>query len=390
MQMIPIKMCKDCHPPELPKPRKSSIWDLPSNQRCAVIGTCLTLGELRYAAKRFKKFTAEHDLKTDYAVHSYFVSVSGSKNTISWYINKVLNHEHRHFIKSCQSLKTESQLLDCWRAIESSDMRSLSGYFWAMLSSKFSSVSVKDRIYGDIHMISHIAGQNHKLIRSRRSKEQMELRSELQKKDRMIDSKNRQIEVLNDEIRQLKKRLLSVSSQTLTNEKNEINKVLSIEKYKSKLDRQKQVISRLTQQVQRLSRPHERAIIEPAKTGTLTVDAIRERPCEGDCKDCKNSDLCGKKVLYVGGFSRHRVQFQKVTESINGQFFYHDGGLQQSEHQLDELVTKADVVFCPVDCISHNAMGRIKNLAKSQCKDCVFLKSASLSSFKNEISRYAS
>jgi hypothetical protein len=338
---------------------------------------------------RFKKHTQDQTFETDYDLHRYFVSVCSTKNIVSWYINKLLNHEHRQFIKYCLKLKTGAQLLETWKTIESCDLRSLSGYFWAMLCSKYASDHVKQRLYGDMHMISHIAGKKQKTSKAKGFEERRILLSELEKKKRKLETKNEQIRTLKSEVLELKKGTRQRSSRALSDESNNTDPVLLIEKYKAKLEQQKQVITHLSQRVDTLSQNrggyHGQYTSKP-----IPVESVSDQTCKGECQDCTQNDLCGKKVLYVGGFSRHRTRFKKMTESINGEFFYHDGGLHQSEHQLDGLVRKADVIFCPLDCVSHNAMGRIKNLVKAQCKDCVFLKSASLSSFKNEISRYAS
>ena len=94
-------------------------------------------------------------------------------------------------------------------------------------------------------------------------------------------------------------------------------------------------------------------------------------------------------VRNVGGFARLRNKFQKMTEKINACFLYHDGCVQQSVTQLDDLVKRADAIFCPIDCISHGAVDRIKTVSRNELKDCVFLRSASLSSFKDRIVQYA-
>lgn len=391
MRMDPINMCKDYHPPQQTKPRKSSIWDMPSSHRCAIIGTCIKIDDLKHAAERFKKHMQDQKFDTDYDLHSYFVSVCATKNVVSWYINKLLNHEQRQFIKCCLKLKTDAQLLQAWKAIESSDLRSLSGYFWAILSSKYASDHVKERVYGDMHMISHIAGKEEKTSKAKSLHERRILLSELEKKKRKLETRNEQIRALKTEILELKRGAQEKerASRALDDDNKKADSVLSIAKYKEKLEQQKQVIARLSQRVDSLSQESEGSRSE-CTSRPIPVEPVSDQACKGECQDCTQNDLCGKKVLYVGGFSRHRTRFRKMTESINGEFLYHDGGLHQSEHQLDELVRKADVIFCPLDCVSHNAMGRIKNLVKSECKDCVFLKSASLSSFKNEISRYAS
>lgn len=382
-------MCKKCFVPALKPSSKITLWNLPANQRCAVIGTCISMDQLQQAKSRFKQYTRDVSIQTDYELHSYFVSVSERKNIVSVYLNKLLNKTHQHFIQNCRYLKTDVDIESTWRAIQSSDLRSLSGYFWAILTSKYASKKLKDRIYGDVHMISHIAGQEHRSELQKGLDEIKALRSSLEKKERVVRTKNQLIERLREDNQRLKNRTIKSRGTSVEHYADKKTQHLTTQHYKSKLARQKNYISDLLQHIKTLEQNSRDIPSENIESEYATLE-LENETCQGDCSKCKKTDLCGKTILYVGGYSRHRSKFQRMTESINGQFYYHDGGMQQSEHQLDDLVKKADAVFCPVDCISHNAMGRIKNLAKSQCKDCVFLKSASLSSFKNEVTRYAS
>jgi hypothetical protein len=41
-------------------------------------------------------------------------------------------------------------------------------------------------------------------------------------------------------------------------------------------------------------------------------------------------------------------------------FLDHDGGLEESPLRLDQLLERADVIFYPVDCVSHEATLHVK------------------------------
>ncbi|HBP83823.1 MAG TPA: DUF2325 domain-containing protein [Gammaproteobacteria bacterium] len=73
-----------------------------------------------------------------------------------------------------------------------------------------------------------------------------------------------------------------------------------------------------------------------------------------------NTNLHGKKVLYVGGRFRQAPHFRNFIEKLNGTMIYHDGGREDGDRRLDQLLPQADFVVCPIDCISHNAVGKIK------------------------------
>ena len=381
-------MCDKCLEPAAQQQPRNTLWSLPSNIRCAVIGSCLEIPQLKRVANRFRKYTSQVDLDTDYALHSYFVSISADRNPVSSYLNKLLNRQYAEQIRHVRRLKSGEEILEAWNSLDRLDVRALSGYFWAMLSNRHITVAVRDRLYGDIHMISHIAGRNDKLAIYRLLEENQRLSNELLKKDRQLLDKGRKLTDQRfriDKLEQQKRRLDYLLDQLKT---SRVQANPAAERDKARIAAQQLKIQRLEQRLaeRRVDGPEA----EPAQPLSSAEPAPDAASCDRDCDHCSQRDLCGKTILYVGGFARHRKKFERLTRSMNGQFFYHDGGLQQSEHQLDELIRKADCVFCPVDCVSHSAINRIKNLSRRAQMDCVFLKSASISSFRQEVMRYAS
>ena len=49
-----------------------------------------------------------------------------------------------------------------------------------------------------------------------------------------------------------------------------------------------------------------------------------------------------------------------LIETLGGSFLHHDGGQMQNISLLAGLVRRADCVFFPVDCVSHQAMFAVK------------------------------
>lgn len=375
-------MCQQCLAEKKPSGVRLNLWNLPANQRCAVIGTCLEIEQLNQIRRRFEEQTRDVLIESDYDLHSYFVSICSDKNPIAQHLNKLLNRKFQHFVQQSHSLKCDDEIKSLWESIDRNDLRALAGYFWAFLIHKYSSQWLKNRLYGDIHMISHIAGQTHRKSQQLLSDQNRQLQQQLNKKEKLLESKNQTIACLQQQLKKPQQQPEN-PHQNITN-----NPVTELRGFQQKLLKRDRLINHLQQRLQRYEQQPEKPDTETAFVAESPQK--NSQPCDQDCAHCSKTDLCGKRILYVGGFSRHRKKFQKLTEAINGEFLYHDGGKQQSEHQLSEMVKKSDAIFCPVDCISHSAIGRIKNLAKTQCKDCIFLKSASLSSFKHEVTRYAS
>ncbi|HID48698.1 MAG TPA: DUF2325 domain-containing protein [Chromatiales bacterium] len=121
-------------------------------------------------------------------------------------------------------------------------------------------------------------------------------------------------------------------------------------------------------------------------------DALEQslaRLLAGDCSACMATedggcprlDLCGRRILYVGGRQSQCAHFRALVERLNGEFIHHDGGREEGRLRLGSVLSRADAVLCPMDCISHDAMGRVKRFCKRHAKRLVLLPRASLSAF---------
>lgn len=95
--------------------------------------------------------------------------------------------------------------------------------------------------------------------------------------------------------------------------------------------------------------------------------------------------LRGVRVLYVGGRPRLIDQLKAFVAERGGALIAHDGGVDDSLALLPGLVSQADVVYFPADCISHAAAEKIKKLCQRLAKGWAPLRSASLASFASEI-----
>lgn len=96
-------------------------------------------------------------------------------------------------------------------------------------------------------------------------------------------------------------------------------------------------------------------------------------------------DLSGQQILYVGGRTRKMAKFRKIIKDKGGTFIHHDGGLHDGFSRLKKLLSCADVVMCPVDCLGHNACNHIKKYCKQTHKPLVFLRTSGLSAFNKGI-----
>ena len=91
--------------------------------------------------------------------------------------------------------------------------------------------------------------------------------------------------------------------------------------------------------------------------------------------------VAGRQLLYVGGRYHLVPHLRARAEASDACLLHHDGGQEETLKSLDGLIEQADVVFCPIDCISHQACLKAKHLCKRQAKPFVPLRSSSTSCF---------
>jgi hypothetical protein len=68
------------------------------------------------------------------------------------------------------------------------------------------------------------------------------------------------------------------------------------------------------------------------------------------------------------------VQLRMLAEQSGATFLHRDGGIDDRSGLLASLVARADRIFFPVDCVSHNAVAAVKRGARHLGKPCVPLR----------------
>ena len=66
---------------------------------------------------------------------------------------------------------------------------------------------------------------------------------------------------------------------------------------------------------------------------------------------------------------------------MGARFAFHDGGIEDSVHRLDQQLCTADVVVCQAGCLNHEAYRRVKGHCRRLDKPCLYVERPSLSLF---------
>ncbi len=107
------------------------------------------------------------------------------------------------------------------------------------------------------------------------------------------------------------------------------------------------------------------------------------QPAAGDGEPAL--ELCDRTILYVGGRPNQIPQLKALVERTGARFLHHDGGIEHSSSLLPGLISRADVLLFPIDCISHDAVATLKRLCRQLEKPYLPLRTASLATLASSL-----
>ncbi len=384
---------------------RKKIWELEHPFHCSIIGTCLSLEELRDLCR--KLHVTPHSNLSDYELHRAFVSIANQQSHATRRLNKYLDQKYRDTIRQFTKHDTDNTLEALWQtALESGE---LAGAYWALVTHPHISIPLQDRIYGEIHMLSHLAGATVRVDMqelNRLQRQNKQLKRQITETDikskALITERDHTLRDLNSQLLQTQRKLKQLQSvpaqqtkpqeteakpsqQTLSNLQQQLQQAESNTLvWQEKAERAQHRIAQLETKLSELQGEHD--ALEASLEKVLTPDC---QNCNNEPEYCINKDLYGRCILYVGGRSKQCAHFRALVEKQNGQFIHHDGGMNDGRQRLGTILPQADVVLCPLDCVSHDAANRVKQFCKRYGKQLVFLPRSSLAAFTRSLNELA-
>ncbi len=392
---------------------RKKLWELDSPLHCSIIGTCLSLAELRRLCQKLQIRTKTR--LSDHELHRSFVHVAARPTYASRRLHKYLDQKYRSGIRIFTRLHDAASLERRWDdAVESGDIASA---YWALVTHPDAPEALMDRVYGEVHMLSHLAGatvrvdmqeldRQQRLTRTlNRQLVQMQAqnRAQSQQKDQTIQQLEKQLRQSENECQELdliRQRLKAMENHP---------PLMQLEKHIEDITARLAAEQARAESAETQANTWKRMAIESGdrhlqlesrlaelQTEQEALEASLTRLLDPDCNSCTSQDgcagdinLCGRCVLYVGGRSRQCVHFRALVERQNGHFMHHDGGLHGGRTRLGAILPQADVVICPLDCVSHDAAKRVKQYCKRHGKRLVFLHRSSLAAFARGLNELA-
>ena len=353
---------------------KRRLWEQ-DDLHCSIIGTCLSLDELRRLARRL-----DMDLPPDlseYRIHGAFVGVSRREGPHAKALDKLLNRKYSGIINRFSKARDDEALRALWA--EAVEQGNIPGPYWALLCNPHASPALRAEVFGEVHMLSHLVGaanradikrlrhleercaslrdgQAHARSRSRRRIRALERENKARKDT--IWSMAKEMETLRQHAKSLAPDAMRAENealqQTLAAQAGHIN---ALERGNARLERRAQAHERralrLTDDLE--ARDAEIRFLE-AELVRLSqrVETVGHAHCHGGCgcdkagtDQCPGPALCGKRILYVGGRANLVRHYRELVERLGGEFRHHDGGVEESSKRLPNLVSGVDAVVLP-------------------------------------------
>lgn len=373
--------CSDLSVTSRPGQRRR-IWEMTGNWHCSIIGTCLTLADLRSLSRKLD-LQINPDFPVDYQLHGFFAKEASDQNKPAKLISKLLDKRHATSIARSRKFKIEDELLEYWvSALENGD---IPGPYWALLSHPHTTTALCERAFADVHMLSHLVGaSNRSDIKRLNALEEthVELQNRFERVGARYQARLGRRDNALVELRAKVSSLESTQCEKIFQHNHADEQSFDTIEYDHKISDLNQDL--LTAQKATVQRDHRINELN-ALIGTLSAEnrALERHVKTPSCIDdgaCP-FDLRGKCLLYVGGRSSAVSRLRGLVETWNGDFVHHDGGVEKSIDELARAIGRADAVIFPTDCVSHEAALKVKKLCRQTLKPYVPLRSSGVGSF---------
>jgi hypothetical protein len=378
--------------------RRARLCDLDSHLHCSIIGTCLSTHELR---KLVPKFTGlDRRDASDLEIHHSAVELAMDGGAGAKALHKLLDDHYGGALRRFDKAANDADLLDLWdEALKNGDIPPA---YWALMTHPFATVPVRQKAFGDLHMLSHLVGaanradirrlvaleQENAALKEKVERQQARLHDLSTQRDATLAALNEQIAHLSArttrqlpaeagdreaEIQRLRERLDDADQRiALHTSRREAAEQRTLQEQEAALalrKRHDQALA-LLKLVQSECDALERATVDAAEA----VSGTGARRASLD-------SVHGKRIVYVGGRPGSNAALKRLVEAAGGELVVHDGGVEDRKGLLAAALPGADIVVFPVDCIDHDSMNTVKRVCERHQIDYHPLRTASVASF---------
>lgn len=372
-----------------------SIWELKNQTICTILGLAFNERELPGIIKKLK---LNNGKMSSFEMHCKLVQASSTQDRTSKQLDKLLSERFEPYKEKVKGL-SHNEIRKYIEKGEYTDIPLCALIWYGVRNDDNDIKNIEAMIFGAVHMFEHRALRFYDTLSrtmpdSRPENVIRELNEVVRSNDKLQTKCNR-LEIKKDhlisEIGSIKEDRskiigeLEIQNQVNEQLKNDLNEITD-ENTLDRINELTRELDFLTTEVKTLSSEITQRDQEINKMSCELTSVNMN--LESDIKDNgEKVDLNGLTVAYVGGVESLEPHYKEVIESFGGTFNYHCGRCLQGRKEIENLVDKTDLIFCPVDINSHKACKYVKKACRVQNKLCCFLRSSGLSMLVREIEK---
>lgn len=386
--------------------RRARLAELDGHLHCSIIGTCLSTQELRKLVPKFTNLDRRE--ASDLEIHHAAVELAIEGGACAKALHKSLDEHYATAIRRFEQAGDDVELLKLWdEALKNGDIPPA---YWALMTHRHATLPVRQKAFGDLHMLSHLVGaanradirrlvaleEENAALKEKIERQQNRLHELGAKRDASIAALNAQIAQLSaNAARQIPAdadaAALAAEAQQLRERLRDADQRVAL--HTSRREAAEQRVLQEQDAAQALRRSHDQALAllklvqgECDALERATVDAAGATQGAGARRASLDS-VQGKRIVYVGGRPGSNAALKRLVDTAGGELLLHDGGLEDRKGLLAAALPGADIVVFPVDCIDHDSMNTLKRVCERHQIDYHPLRTASVASFVELMAR---
>lgn len=362
--------------------RRIALWEQSDSVHCSLLGTCASVGDLRRVARKVGIDIAGGT--PDYDIHGHFVRLATMDTPFTRAFQKLLDQRFEGALRRVARTPCAQDLDALWCLM--CERGQVAAAYWAFMTHGHVPSDLRVRIFGEVHMLSHLAGASFR----QKSVEAVALRDQLQDEEdrarrveaglkQALEARDRELADLRATLARLKADQVAPAaaeprgpSRDLTRRLDKMERALQSARVRARqAETRAEELEAASARRATVFRP-----LPSATATTLTPSAEAPKPAEA---------RPGRAVLYIGGLHGRTERLRGIAETFNASFHHHDGGVEDTPQRLDGMLPSVDCVLCPVNCVSHDASLRAKRMCQKLNKPFVPLRSSGQTAFRNAL-----
>jgi hypothetical protein len=326
---------------------------------------------------------------TELDLHGIGVTLAGKPHEGGRLLHKALDRRHRAAINRFARAKNAGEVRALWQ--EGLRSGEIPGAYWAVLTHPVANDALVREAFCEVHMLSHLVGAANRadIRRLRRLEaENADLTAKVERQQRQLRDAIVAREATIRELRRALENNIAGAEPAATLRDEPAWTALAAD-LKHRLDRSN---SRSEQLARQLAECRSGLAAEGRARGDAEAraDALRREVealeaslavTSADGAAADGLAPLSATVLYVGGRPAQIGHLRLLAERFGAKFLHHDGGSEERGGLLPGLVSRADAVLFPVDCVSHTAMSLVKRLCRQVGKPLLPLRGGGLAPF---------